>query len=796
MSNGPSAPSPGALAAPEPPGSREQSPALFLALLMVLALAFRLMPARQVLLPDGVRFYDSDSYYHMRRVWMCLDHFPRVPIRDPFENHPMGGVTMWPPLHDAAIAAVILLIGGSHPSTHLVELVGALAPPVLGALAVLPLYVLGRRLLGRRAGLMAAALMAIQPAHVLYSAVGRPDQHVTEILLSSALYASLAGLSSLDPAARALSARRVWWPRVAASLAATAAVLVWMGSLLFLTVVGAFGALVLLGRVRRTAAPIEPAAHDFAAFFVLQAVLLAASTAYLLHGMEAENTYVSFSWFQAHFSVMAAGLFVIGTACLVGVRSGARAAVRGFAPHLAILALLVAALAPTKLGGTISTTVNALHHINKTTHEVASSDSSHHLLSYNAVWLKSIQEYTPLLYPKGFFDPHWALEYVGPILFLGPLVLAWFLLRRHGAARETRWLVLAWSIASAGMALSQVKYVYLAAPLAAFFLADVLNELLRAGEALRWPASLGAAVAGTIAVLLLWPGFRYLSQFNRGYTDLPETDRAALLALRDLSPDPGGFTDDDAKPAYGVMTFWDLGNYTEYLSRRPVVANNNGYGFDDSVEFFLSKSEDEAVSILERRQARYVLTDDLIADIATMQEALTGSIAPYFRADAARQLTVQPSFFGLVYSRLFFADGNTIDSAAAPPLEHFRLVYEALGMGVGLAGRVVAPTKIFERVAGATLHGSGFQPGAHVTLSTTLRSNLGRTWTDERSSVVGEDGAFTLRTPYGAAETLPVRAQAWALSVAPSGSIALTISEKDVETGATIEVRPLGTSAS
>lgn len=774
-----------------PPAIRspEERPVWPILLALVLAaLAFRFLPVRWVFQPDGVRFYDSDSYYHMRRVWMCLTHFPRVPIRDPFENHPYGGVTMWPPLHDTLIAAVILALGGERPSEALVDTVGAIVPAVLGALAVLPVYAIGRRLLGRREGVIAAALMAIQPAHILYSAVGRPDQHVTEILLSATLYAALLGFRSFNESARHASGWRRWSPRIAAALAATAAVLVWMGSLLFVCVAAGFGGLALLGRVRRTAPPIEPLAVDFSTFLVLHVATLAAGTAYLLDGMEVENTYVSFSWFQAHFSLGMAMAFVVCAFLLTALRSGPTSAMRALVPHLGALAVTAILLVPTELGGTLSITANALRHVNKTSQEVASSDASHHLLSYNAAWLRSIQEYTPLLYRGGRLDPRWALDYVGPILFVAPLVIGWMLVRRRGAAREMRWLVPVWAAAVGAMALSQVKYVYLVSSLSAVLLADLLGEARTGAARLRLSKNACSLAVAMAALVMLAPGLRYLSRFNAGYVDLPEHERAALLALKSITPDAGSFVADDATPSYGVMTFWDLGNYALYLARRPVVANNNGYGFDDSVAFFLASSEDGALEVLDRRKVRYAVLSDVTADLASVHELVSGTLAPYFSADDHRRLKLLKAFEGLVYTRLFFADAGTVDPATTPPLEHFRLIYEAAGPASAAFGRIVAPTKIFERVEGAEVRATGLASGARATLRTALASNLGRTWTDERSAVANERGELRIRTPYGAGSALPVRVTSAELAVDGLDPLAVTVTDEDVEHGRPVDV--------
>lgn len=56
-----------------------------------------------------------------------------------------------------------------------------LAPPVLAALTIVGVYVVGRLAAGRLAGLLAAALAAILPGHFLdRTLVGYADHHALE----------------------------------------------------------------------------------------------------------------------------------------------------------------------------------------------------------------------------------------------------------------------------------------------------------------------------------------------------------------------------------------------------------------------------------------------------------------------------------------------------------------------------------------------------------------------------------------------------------------------------------------
>src|SRR5205814_4394316 len=65
--------------------------------------------------------------------------------------------------------------------------------------------------------------------------------------------------------------------------------------------------------------------------------------------------------------------------------------------------------------------------------------------------------------------------------------------------------------------------------------------------------------------------------------------------------------------ASSVLAPWSLGHLVLYDAELPVVANNFGYGFLDSIRFFLAESEEEALAIARGRRVRWVLATDLAA---------------------------------------------------------------------------------------------------------------------------------------------------------------------------------------
>ena len=102
-----------------------------------------------------------------------------------------------PLLFDLVVGGLAWVIGLGAPSLRTVEVVGALVPPILGALTTVPMFLIGERLFDRRAGLLAAGLLAIAPGQFLArSLLGFTDHHVAEAFLTAVTI--LAGLRALD----------------------------------------------------------------------------------------------------------------------------------------------------------------------------------------------------------------------------------------------------------------------------------------------------------------------------------------------------------------------------------------------------------------------------------------------------------------------------------------------------------------------------------------------------------------------------------------------------------------------
>jgi asparagine N-glycosylation enzyme membrane subunit Stt3 len=118
----------------------------------------------------------SDSYYHQRVIDYATSTGHHLTV-DPLLNYPVSLVNARPPLYDWSVAVTGTMwatITGA-PVADGTGLSLVLSTAVWGALTIIPVYMIGRSAFGRRAGLAAAFLFAIMPAHIQRSVLSDAD---------------------------------------------------------------------------------------------------------------------------------------------------------------------------------------------------------------------------------------------------------------------------------------------------------------------------------------------------------------------------------------------------------------------------------------------------------------------------------------------------------------------------------------------------------------------------------------------------------------------------------------------
>ncbi len=133
-----------------------------------------------------IRSTSIDAYFQMRVIENLVHHFPNISPFDPFGIFPGGSILGVRPFFYWLIGGFAWLIGLGHPAQSVVDTVGAVAPAVLGALVVIPVYFIGKTLFGRWAGILSAVIVAVLPGEFLgRSIMGYTDYHVAEVLFST-----------------------------------------------------------------------------------------------------------------------------------------------------------------------------------------------------------------------------------------------------------------------------------------------------------------------------------------------------------------------------------------------------------------------------------------------------------------------------------------------------------------------------------------------------------------------------------------------------------------------------------
>ncbi len=776
---------------------RRSALATWVALLVTCAVAFvlRTTNAATVLVGGAVVLAENDPYYHMRRVFQILEDYPRVPYFDPALDHPHGAPVIFPPLFDLGIATLARLAGHGAGDRLAVERLAAFAPPLLGALTCLPLFALGRRVGGRSTGLLAAALLALVPAHIWYSRLGFVDHHVAVTLLLTALVALVLAALGIGDDAVPRS-----WPRVLSGVLATltvaAGMLVWNGFLLPLSLVDAgLAALFVAGdaRRRREVALLAAAMHLGAALLVLP------TTVAVVRATGAGASSLTLSYLHVALLLAAGGL--AAAVALVPPRRLAVALAAG-----AALAALLVAVRWRELAGALRWVVGA------------------------DPFMGSVQEVVSIVRTSdGRLDLAGAQRWMSGFFLATPLLLTLLVLRiaRSRPLDGGRLVVLVWSAGLFVLTLGQRRFAEMLAPALVVLAADVLVAgagLVRRALAARGaPLAVAAGTAGALATLVVLAAF---APYHAGFLREPERltavfrvppfaaspsghpadwkARAASLDVR-LHRALGAFAEVARRqastgdsPPEAVMSPWPLGHKLLYLTGLPVVATPfgshvGGTSFVDWARFFLATDEDAALDVLAERQCRWVVVDNDLGTIGAAIVARGENPRAYYgkdpTPDGGVRYTFLPALLRTMYGRLTRLGGSETPLGPAedgsmtvvPALTRLRLVLDSA------SDEAPGFPKAYEVMRGATLVVHG-RPGAVVRARYAYESNAGRRRIWETSAVLDARGEARLTVPYSSERPDLGQASPW-LVESDGTQREVEVPEAAVVQGAEVHVR-------
>jgi len=768
-----------------------------ISLIAVIAVAFlmRMLSYASLTANGGITFTGYDEFYHMRRILYTVSSFPNSLNFDTYINYPYGLEIGWPPFFDILGALLGIIMGGGQPDAHTVELAGALLPVLLGTLTIIPVYVAAASVFDKRTALVGALIFAVLPAHVYVSRFGAVDHHVAEVFLSTIAYAffilalkqagerklSLSSLKNIS------SDRKIINPLLFAAASGL------FFSLLIFTWVGApalIGLIVLYTLVQATLDLKAGREADYlficstAVIFATLLFTIPLSAGEVRQGLEMSAMYLS--WFQVVYIL----ILLAGVCLLWGFSAYVSKKGINWKYYPCVLILVSAA-------GLLFLRIFSIEYY-------AFIIEGLRFFSGKGEYIGTIAEAVPLfLTGQGKLSLSAVLGSFG-LTFLAALAGIFLLIleSKSEKSKPEGVFFLVWTLFCAYLALSQRRFAYLFAVnvsiLTAYTLWVFLESLdferevkklvksgqgaekkpipdletgrkkslknksrsktrlstesnSKAGEPDYFKLVSGIALIGLVFVPSLWLG----AAFAKDAASIGPEWKDSLEWLETSTPETSYYLEPSETPEYGVLSWWDYGNWIVYVGKRPAVSNNFQTGVKDSATFFLTSSEEEAKTIVEKLNVKYVITDTLMAEgkFGAITEIAGKDIEDYYEAKTVKEnmgirtvATPKPALLQTQIYKLHKLDGTS--------LGNFRLVHESSINTTDKNSSVSSENtvKVFEYVKGATLSGTA-SPDATVMATLELSSNTGRKFVYQKGDVADENGLFEITVPYSTENT-------------------------------------------
>ncbi|WP_324662027.1 oligosaccharyl transferase, archaeosortase A system-associated [Haloarcula sediminis] len=579
---------------------------------------------------DGeVIFSGTDPWYHYRSTMFVVENWPATMPFDPWTRFPYGNRSgQFGTLMDQVFGTISIVIGLGDPSAHTVAMVALFAPAVMGAVAAIPTYYVGRRLAGRIGGVTAAGILALSAGLFLQRSVaGVYDHQVAEGLLQvTSVLAVMVAVSVaerdkpiyeqfLDRDVPALRASVGY--AVLAGLAISLYLWTWPPAVLLLGILGVFFLLWLTLEFVRGKSP-EHVAISGAVMMTTVAVLQLA----VIRRLTISAT--DHTLLQVLLAAVIAGgcVFMAWLARYVEANDYDRnlypVVVGG---TLAILAVLSAVLTPDLFSYFVD---QVLRVVGFTQNPGATTTS--------------VGEATPLQ------DPSRLYQYHGLALFAA-IIGAGFVLFNQLADSEAsaeQFLMVVWFAFILAASFTQIRFgVYLVFPVAALS-AVAVDYVVRWTDFSFEDGVEAYEVITIVSVVLVLFGTLVLVSptalavgGGAGPGEEPAAWTEGMEWLDENSPEEGVYGTggngtleyygtyadqedyDYPEGAYGVMSWWDYGHIITVQGERIPNANPFQQGSDAAANFLLAPNETQANGVLETvdeddetpAETRYVAVD-------------------------------------------------------------------------------------------------------------------------------------------------------------------------------------------
>ncbi len=707
--------------------------ALFL--IFVSGCALRYVPWHNFITPGGIYFLESDNYEHLRRIAVILHNFPFVPSHDFYAGFPKGTGAVWSPLLDLTFAAMIKALSWTGADA---AFYAAVLPPVVGMLAVVPLFLWARECFGTSTALLASLIFAILPVNILSGMVGRPDNELIEPFWAALLF-YMYTLCNREraPDSGDSGPLKDAVLGVATGAVASLALLYWRGALLWWAIIAAHAALSLLYRGLRRGGTNQRLWLTTTIAFASAAAFISLVNIIKPWGLTGGMRFNIVSWFHAVSAfIAAAGLFAAGLMAYLKEKRGLSTAASFALGAVLFLVLLVvtAAIAPGYFRGILQGAA------------VVGGENK---------WTSTIAQYRPLFKDaSGRFSLSAPIESSTLLLFAAPLALIHLALRKRNEAASffvfSGWALLLLTVINGRY---ENVFALTVSVSGAVLLGFVYRLMSRGASAKAW----GAAVTAAVLAGLLMPSLSFYRTLPLYSPFIVKGDlEESLLWIRDNTPATSHYYEPMRRPEYGVMARWEYGGWISAIAKRPAIATIYGietHGMKESAEMFLATDNEKFLGILDENHARYLILSKSIGALSGYAELLGKDPTGYLneRTDPSGRTILETGrkFFDLVHVNLYLADGQPSGGPVFfRGVQGVRLVYESPSLeDIGGLEQDVKKYKVFERVPGAVITGKA-RPNERVMLAGVVRTNRNRRFYAVSEAQAGPDGAFTLRAWY------------------------------------------------
>lgn len=741
---------------------------LGVAVIFGIALFIRLyFPYHNVFADGWVRFHENDPWYHMRLIENLVHHFPHLLSFDPYGFYPYGQLRDTAPFLDLFLGFFVWVIGLGHPSRQVIETVGAYSPAVLGSLITIPIYFIGREVFNRKAGLIAAALIAILPGQFLWrTLVGFVDYHVTEIFFSAlALMFMMFALKSSKQKKLSFnslwerdwrSMRRTFLFSLLAGISLGCYLLSWTGGALFVFIIFAFAVVQYIMDHLRGRSTDYLCIVGFPTFLIALLMVVPVLGQYMYSNLQVASLVISIVTIVIlsavsilmtkiniklfYYPLVLAVLGGIGLAIFYVVDSPLLDAILSrlsvFTPeggYLTIAEVKGLALSSNWQKFFICFYL-ILICIVVIAHSVIKEKAVDRILLL--VWCAIIVGATLIIgWENGLsLSTVWDQYTICFFLSLISIVLIAYLIAKEGAADRT--LLFIWSLIMLIAVFGQNRFAYYFAVNVALLTAYLSWKILELGgfkevteeakqeegdkqrkqakdmekvklskkarrkrekarrEQHRTPAKGygGASLAyGIVAIvvvffLVFYPNIGMAIDRAKAPPGASYDWHESLTWMRDNTPDPfqntdfyyelyqkpaAGETYDYPESAYGVMSWWDYGDWITYMAHRIPNANPVGQkGARDAGSFFTAQNETSANAVLDRLGSKYVIIDNLMAipqikfhAMVTWADKSTSQFYEVYymenqNGDLAPVMRYCPEYYQSMCVRLYFFEGK------------------------------------------------------------------------------------------------------------------------------------------